>query len=233
MTLKIAQDFSPRKIIGMDIDSKLVKIAWRNLYRFGETVTRIQSYVFTNYLSCDFRDHFPVLAPDGRPFPLSITQARGPMTIPLPTAVSSAQDVEGETGEGTSTSPARNAFPHNVEFVHVSPTCFHLQKSPHTHSHLSPSVLVLFQSNYVPMSDSALENQLPEFDVILALSLTKWIHLNWGDEGIKRFFRKVYLHLRPGGKFIVEPQPFSSYARKKKVSVSFNTMSWFLCYPCL
>jgi 7SK snRNA methylphosphate capping enzyme len=64
-----------------------------------------------------------------------------------------------------------------------------------------------------------LDHQEPEYDVILALSLTKWIHLNWGDEGMKRFFRKVYLHLRPGGVFIVEPQPFTSYSKKKNVSV--------------
>ena len=75
------------------------------------------------------------------------------------------------------------------------------------------------QGNYVPANDSALDSVLPEFDVILGLSLTKWIHLNWGDDGIKRFFRKVYLHLRPGGRFIVEPQPLASYAKKKKVTV--------------
>ena len=79
------------------------------------------------------------------------------------------------------------------------------------------------QGNYVPISDSALDHTEPEYDVILALSLTKWIHLNWGDEGIKRFFRKVYLHLRPGGVFIVEPQPFTSYGKKKNVSVSIVT----------
>lgn len=53
----------------------------------------------------------------------------------------------------------------------------------------------------------------------MALSVTKWIHLNWGDIGIKRFFKKVYRHLKPGGKFIVEPQPFSSYSKKKKLTV--------------
>ena len=63
------------------------------------------------------------------------------------------------------------------------------------------------------------ESQRPEFDVILALSLTKWIHLNWGDAGIKRFFKKIFHHLRPGGKFILEPQPFSSYSKKKKLTV--------------
>lgn len=37
-----------------------------------------------------------------------------------------------------------------------------------------------------------------EYDVILALSITKWIHLNWGDEGIKRFFKRTWRHLNQG-----------------------------------
>ena len=91
-----------------------------------------------------------------------------------------------------------------------------------------PLSLPILQGNYVPPSDSTLGNVTPEYDVILGLSLTKWIHLNWGDEGMKRFFRKIYLHLRPGGKFIVEPQPFASYTKKKKVTVS-QQLSAILC----
>lgn len=72
----------------------------------------------------------------------------------------------------------------------------------------------------MPQDEASALSQVPQFDVILALSLSKWIHLNWGDAGIKRFFKKVYHHLRPGGKFILEPQPFKCYARKKKLSVS-------------
>lgn len=72
----------------------------------------------------------------------------------------------------------------------------------------------------MPEDDACAVSQTPEYDVILALSLSKWIHLNWGDDGIKRFFKKVYHHLRPGGKFILEPQPFKCYSKKKKITVS-------------
>lgn len=58
----------------------------------------------------------------------------------------------------------------------------------------------------------------PEFDVILALSITKWIHLNWGDNGIKRFFQRAFKHLRYGGRFIIEPQDFSSYYKRSKLA---------------
>eukprot|EP01135_Chromosphaera_perkinsii_P004167 Nk52_evm74s270 gene=Nk52_evmTU74s270 len=58
----------------------------------------------------------------------------------------------------------------------------------------------------------------PTFDTIICLSTSKWIHLNWRDEGIKRLFRKVYQSLdRKGGVFIFEPQLLDSYKKKKGV----------------
>jgi hypothetical protein len=58
------------------------------------------------------------------------------------------------------------------------------------------------------------------YDVILALSVTKWIQLNWGDLGILRFFDRIRCLLRaPGGRLILEPQPFSSYRKKKSHSL--------------
>ena len=81
------------------------------------------------------------------------------------------------------------------------------------------------QENYVPQSDDALDEVVPSFDVILALSLTKWVHLNWGDEGLKRCFRKMYRQLRPGGVLILEAQDFKSYNRRRKLTVSSNALS--------
>jgi 7SK snRNA methylphosphate capping enzyme len=48
--------------------------------------------------------------------------------------------------------------------------------------------------------------------------VVKWIHLNWGDEGLLRFFTKVYRTLKPGGLFILEPQPWKSYRNNRGVS---------------
>lgn len=56
------------------------------------------------------------------------------------------------------------------------------------------------------------------FDTICAFSITKWIHLQHGDEGIKRFFARVYSLLNPNGVFILEPQPWSSYTKSKTQS---------------
>lgn len=76
------------------------------------------------------------------------------------------------------------------------------------------------QGNYVLDRDELVDAQRPEYDVVLCLSLTKWVHLNWGDEGLKRMFRRIYRHLRPGGILVLEPQPWSSYCRRKSLTVS-------------
>lgn len=78
------------------------------------------------------------------------------------------------------------------------------------------------QGNYVPNRDELVEAQTPEYDVVLCLSLTKWVHLNWGDEGLKRMFRRIYRHLRPGGILVLEPQPWSSYGKRKTLTVSWG-----------
>ncbi|CAI9571230.1 unnamed protein product [Staurois parvus] len=84
----------------------------------------------------------------------------------------------------------------------------------------APLSLSTPQGNYVVDRDELVEVQQPEYDVILCLSITKWIHLNWGDEGLKRMFRRIYRHLSPGGILILEPQPWSSYGKRKKLTVS-------------
>jgi len=49
-------------------------------------------------------------------------------------------------------------------------------------------------------------------------SVTKWVHLNWGDDGIRKLFAKVYAMLKPGGQFILEPQAYSSYCRRSRLT---------------
>uniref|UniRef100_A0A672PJR6 RNA methyltransferase n=1 Tax=Sinocyclocheilus grahami TaxID=75366 RepID=A0A672PJR6_SINGR len=73
-----------------------------------------------------------------------------------------------------------------------------------------PANVTFVKGNYVLESDMLLRTQREEYDVILCLSVTKWVHLNWGDAGLKRLFQRVYRHLRPGGLFILEPQPWNS-----------------------
>ena len=68
------------------------------------------------------------------------------------------------------------------------------------------------------------------YDTITCLSVTKWIQLTKGDEGVRTLFRKAYSMLRDEvkscgernefgtGVFILEPQPWKSYRRRSKLT---------------
>lgn len=81
-------------------------------------------------------------------------------------------------------------------------------------------VCVSLQGNYVPDSDAVVMSQCAEYDVIVCLNVTRWVHLNWGDIGLQRLFRRIYTHLHPGGLFILQPQPWSSYSKRKRLTVN-------------
>eukprot|EP00917_Polyrhabdina_sp_WS-2016_P032292 GHVP01068848.1.p1 GENE.GHVP01068848.1~~GHVP01068848.1.p1 ORF type:complete len:303 (+),score=57.26 GHVP01068848.1:361-1269(+) len=55
-----------------------------------------------------------------------------------------------------------------------------------------------------------------QYDVILCLSLTKWIHINEGDSGIQKLFNKISEILCEGGFLICQFQKFEEYRRPKK-----------------
>lgn len=56
---------------------------------------------------------------------------------------------------------------------------------------------------------------LEHYDTIVCLSMTKWVHLNWGDEGLISLFAKFWRLLHPGGILVLEPQPWESYYKNR------------------
>uniref|UniRef100_A0A182SQ80 RNA methyltransferase n=1 Tax=Anopheles maculatus TaxID=74869 RepID=A0A182SQ80_9DIPT len=86
---------------------------------------------------------------------------------------------------------AEHKFPHNVRFKTM---------------------------NYVLKDESLINYDTQQYDLILCLSVTKWIHLNYGDLGLKIAFKRMFNHLRPGGKLILEAQNWPSYKKKMKLT---------------
>lgn len=152
LTLSLARDFEPRKVIGLDIDGGLIRAARRNVRHY-----------LTAALAGEMR------------FPVSMAICHGPIA---------AAALPGRGAESV-------AFPNNVFFV---------------------------EGNYIVESECQLEGQQEEFDMILCLSLTKWVQLNWGDDGVRRLFKRMFRQLRPGGRMLLEAQPFHSYSKKKKLT---------------
>uniref|UniRef100_A0A1I8ILB2 RNA methyltransferase n=1 Tax=Macrostomum lignano TaxID=282301 RepID=A0A1I8ILB2_9PLAT len=98
-----------------------------------------------------------------------------------------SSSASGVANSSASVSTTAGGFPHNVSFV---------------------------TGNYVLENESQLASiEENKYDIIQAFSITKWIHLNWGDRGLKLFFKRAFRELRPDGKFIVEPQPYQTYRR--------------------
>uniref|UniRef100_A0A0D9XAC2 RNA methyltransferase n=1 Tax=Leersia perrieri TaxID=77586 RepID=A0A0D9XAC2_9ORYZ len=93
-----------------------------------------------------------------------------------------------------------------------------------TNHHDIFEVISFRRENFVECASNSSE----QYDTIVCLSVTKWIHLNWGDDGIINLFVKIWRLLRPGGVFIMEPQPWTSYRRNRLVSEvakeNFNTI---------
>ncbi|KAL3078610.1 hypothetical protein niasHT_035093 [Heterodera trifolii] len=79
-----------------------------------------------------------------------------------------------------------------------------------------PDNVWFLSENYVLPSDAALETVHEEFDIIFALACSKWVHLNWGDAGIKRLFLRAFRQLRTGGRFVLETAPFKDYRKHCK-----------------
>ncbi|OAX40621.1 Bin3-domain-containing protein [Rhizopogon vinicolor AM-OR11-026] len=79
-----------------------------------------------------------------------------------------------------------------------------------------------FPHNVMFRTADWVKDEIPEdniqYDIILGFSISKWIHLNARDEGLRQFFYRVHKCLKTGGVFVFEPQPWDTYSKARRMS---------------
>ncbi|TUJ24209.1 7SK snRNA methylphosphate capping enzyme [Bagarius yarrelli] len=87
-----------------------------------------------------------------------------------------------------------------------------------------PNNVSFMKGNYVPDSDAVLMSDSAAYDVIVCLSVTRWVQLNWGDVGLQRLFRRENTH-RNYNSVRLRPDQFSSYLTAEVGFSSYELIS--------
>jgi len=215
LTLWIAKHFQPKFIKGVDIDCELIIAAKNNIVNyveaeislkevsFNEKNTNNNSTTETITTGCKETKNNTDELKTNKNFNDSTTTSNDKVNVVKVDTIENRERTLNNTTSNNVTAYQTNGkndvtenktevkFPYNVKFI---------------------------TENYVPSSEGLLKYVKEEYDTILCLSVTKWIQLNAGDDGLKQMFKKIYKQLHQGGRFILEPQPFSSYKRRKNLT---------------
>lgn len=219
MTVAVAKKLQPKTIVGIDIDSHLIARARHNLSLYvklpAETSSdQIQSVSEVHGRSTRSRNQSNnMMFHQNRRFkdqhndyyPISFPICYGGIPNGRQSNKSDSDHQDATTSTNTTTDTRTST-------VTVDKPISTYEQFPHN---------VFFKTmNYATTDESQLIVDTQQYDLILCLSVTKWLHLNYGDAGLKAAFRRMFNQLQPGGKLVLEAQNWASYKKKKKLTVS-------------
>ena len=82
-----------------------------------------------------------------------------------------------------------------------------------------PHNIAFFTSDWV---HNPIPTDKDSYDVVLAFSISKWIHLNGGDDAVMKIFNRVYMVLNHGV-FVLGPQSWETYGKARKMDEKLRT----------
>jgi 7SK snRNA methylphosphate capping enzyme len=198
VTLKLAQSLLPNFIIGIDLDSRMIDGASAALKRAKFDAAK-EIAAAPSQITNNVNTSQPVKR--SNPFlPRSIALTKSPSPF-----------IQQSSSTSSSKAATDASFP---GFNNNSPI-------------MSPGV---FPENISFACKNVIDfrNPTARYDVVMCLSVTKWIHLTEGDSGLLTLFQIIYQLTTVGGRAIIEYQPWSSYLNNRKASETtlrvFNTL---------
>ncbi|KAM3857434.1 7SK snRNA methylphosphate capping enzyme-like [Diretmus argenteus] len=192
MTLAIARLFGPAHILGVDRDKSLVHAAKQNIRHF-----------LSHDLVVEERRR------KRRRRREEVTQVKKEVT---------EEKMEEEKKEMVEVT---EEF-HKVLSLLPFPLSFRVSRGPISAPPLLPPTAGFPNNVSFMLGDYVSEQEVwpgrGQYEVVLCLGVTKWVQLQSGDGGVVRLFKRAYQSLSPGGMFILESQPWSSYVRSKRTT---------------